>query len=71
VKFYLTAFGDARARRRQAELAASGDTGAAGGDHERAAARDKQDETSCPLRKPTARSSSIRPASPRIRWSSV
>ncbi len=54
VKFYLTASLDARARRRQAELAAAGTPVALAAITSELAARDKQDETRelAPLRRP-------------------
>ncbi|MGH7306426.1 MAG: (d)CMP kinase, partial [Candidatus Rokuibacteriota bacterium] len=54
VKFYLTASLDARARRRQAELAAAGTTVALAAITSELAARDTQDETRelAPLRRP-------------------
>ena len=54
VKFYLTASLEARARRRQAELAAAGTSVSLAAITSELAARDKQDETRelAPLRKP-------------------
>ena len=73
VKFYLTASLEARARRRQAELAAAGTSVSLAAITSELAARDKQDETRelAPLRRPRARSSSTPPTSPRTRSSSV